>query len=89
MTYFHRFFRTIPGVLAGHWQILLLFDLVFCANELCSTGGEYLGGGLPGLFTLVTIVWHLIFLLAAACVCFAPQTGFLLLGVSPIRKQPQ
>ena len=58
--------------IAGHWQVLLLSDLVFCANELCSSGGEYLGGGLPGLFTLVTIVWHLISLLVAACVCFAP-----------------
>ena len=46
--------------IASHWQILLLSDLVFCANELCPSGGEYLGGGLPGLFTLVTIVWHLI-----------------------------
>ena len=51
-------FAILP--IASHWQILLLSDLVFCANELCPSGGEYLGGGLPGLFTLVTIVWHLI-----------------------------
>ena len=57
--------------LANCWS-LLLSDLVFCANELCSSGGEYLGGGLPGLFTLITIVWHLISLLVAACVGFAP-----------------
>ena len=53
--------------IASHWQILLLSDLVFCANELCPSGGEYLGGGLPGLFTLVTIVWHLISLGCSLC----------------------
>ena len=46
--------------IAGHLQVLLIFDLVFCASELCPSSGEYLGGGLPGLFTLVTIVCHLI-----------------------------